>query len=376
MKDLRISTLAAALLGLLALGCDREPMPLEPSRVPSGIAASVVIDQGLEPNDTCHAATDLGLDTLPLVIHDSLGGSPHPNGDVDFFRFASTPNALVTVDLEGQSTGQGTLLDPVLGAFDAGCGEIGRDDNGGSGLNSRLVLTIPGDGILVLGVTAYPDSAFNEGGSGSYLLTVQEFATPAPVAGFYFYPYEPSAFDVVQFSDWSYDPAGVGIASRVWDLGDGTTETGFGSTHQYADGDYTVRLTVTTYDGRTDSTSQFLQVRTRDVAITKFSVPRSASVGQTRTITVGVNSRRSPERVEVVLWKSVPGGFEYVGVLTQSVPVRSANRTTDFSFSYTFTSADAQVGKVTFKAIASIVGGRDALPADNEAIASPTKVGR
>jgi hypothetical protein len=32
------------------------------------------------------------------------------------------------------------------------------------------------------------------------------------------------------------------------------------------------------------------------------------------------------------------------------------------------------VGKVTFKAIASIVGGRDALIADNEAIAAPTKV--
>jgi len=58
------------------------------------------------------------------------------------------------------------------------------------------------------------------------------------------------------------------------------------------------------------------------------------------------------------------------------VPVRSANRTTDFNFSYTFTSADAQVGKVTFKAVANIFGARDALPADNEAIATPIKVSR
>jgi hypothetical protein len=31
---------------------------------------------------------------------------------------------------------------------------------------------------------------------------------------------------------------------------------------------------------------------------------------------------------------------------------------------------------VTFKAVANMVGARDALPADNEAIASPTKVSR
>jgi hypothetical protein len=105
-------------------------------------------------------------------------------------------------------------------------------------------------------------------------------------------------------------------------------------------------------------------------------VPKSASAGQTRAITVGINSRRYPETVEVQFFKSVPGGFLFVGVLTQSVPVRPSNRTTDFNFSYTFTSADAQVGKVTFKAVANVVGARDALPADNEAIAPPTKVTR
>jgi hypothetical protein len=31
---------------------------------------------------------------------------------------------------------------------------------------------------------------------------------------------------------------------------------------------------------------------------------------------------------------------------------------------------------VTFKAVATIVGARDALPADNEAIAAPTRVSR
>jgi hypothetical protein len=74
--------------------------------------------------------------------------------------------------------------------------------------------------------------------------------------------------------------------------------------------------------------------------------------------------------------KSIPGGFEPVGTLTLFVPVRETGRAVSFSFSYTFTPDDASIGKVTFKAVATIVGARDALPADNEAIASPTKVNR
>jgi PKD repeat protein len=283
---------------------------------------------------------------------------------------------VVTVDLEGQATGQGTLGDPFLGAFDSGCNLIALNDDNGVNLNSRLVVTIPADGILVLGVTRCCDSDFNQGGSGSYRLTTVQGAPP-PVANFGFNPFDPSVFDVVQFFDFSFDPGGVGIASQAWDFGDGATGTGPSPTHQYAaDGDYTVQLTVTTFDGRTASTSQTLQVRTHDVAITKFTVPKSASAGQTRAVTVGINSRRSPESVEVQLFKSVPGGFQFVGSLTQSVPVRPSNRTTNFDFSYTFTADDARVGKVTFKAVANIVGARDALPADNEAIASPTKVSR
>jgi hypothetical protein len=197
------------------------------------------------------------------------------------------------------------------------------------------------------------------------------------VASFYYYPFDASKFDVVQFIDQSYDPGGVGFAAFEWNFGDGTTATVQHPTHQYAaDADYTVQHSVTTADGRTASTSQVVHVRTHDVAITKFAAPVAASAGQTRQITVGLNSKRYPETVEVQFFKSVPGGYQQVGSLTQSVPVRSGNRTTDFNFSYTFTNADAQLGKVTFKAVAILLGARDALPADNEAVAPPTKVSR
>ncbi|HEV2669799.1 MAG TPA: hypothetical protein VGU74_01805, partial [Gemmatimonadales bacterium] len=137
----------------------------------------------------------------------------------------------------------------------------------------------------------------------------------------------------------------------------------------------TIQLTVTTPDGRSASTSEPILVQTRDVAITRFSAPNAASAGQTRQLSVGLNSRRYAETVQVQLLKSGPGGDQLVGFLTQSVPVRQSNRTTDFNFSYTFTAADAQLGKVTFRAVA-VLGARDALPADNEAVAPPTKVNR
>jgi Tol biopolymer transport system component len=497
MKALPLMTVPVTLFGLLVSACDRADSPTEPA-APS--ALSLANGPEIEPNDACVTPQDLGAVTLPFTLDASLDGSPLPTGDVDFFRFSGTPNTALRVDLEGQATGKGTLGDPFLGFFDSGCNLIAFDDDAGDGLNSRLAITIPGDGVLILAVTRCCDFGFDQGGTGSYQLNIQEilpppnddflnatpigalpfsdpvdltvattedgepvpscgipfgpvsrtawytftpaetrsifastnnaaFATvvaaytgsslatltevscrggnvaftaeagttyhlqvgglfdqggllefrleetPPPVAGFGLNPFDPSVFDVVQFSDFSFDPAGVGFQSQEWEFGDGVTGTGCCPTHQYAaDGDYSVQLTVTTFDGRTASTSQATSVRTHDVAITRFSAPQSASAGQTRGIVVGIKNTRYPETVEVQLLKSVPGGFQLVGVLTQSVPVRSGNRTTDFNFSYTFTAADASIGKVTFKAIANVLGARDALPADNEAIASPTKV--
>ena len=214
--------------------------------------------------------------------------------------------------------------------------------------------------------------------SGTVRINVEQVPAPLPIAAFNFYPSDPSIFDTIQFSDYSTDPGQQGFQSWAWDFGDGATATGSNVTHRYAaDGSYSVQLTVTTTDGRTASTRDTVSVRTHDVAITKFSTPQSASAGQTRQISVGIRNSRYPETVRVELDKSVPagfGGFQSIGNLDQFVPVRPANRTTDFSFSYTFTDDDAGIGKVTFKAVATILYGRDVFPADNEAISSPVKV--
>ena len=89
-----------------------------------------------------------------------------------------------------------------------------------------------------------------------------------------------------------------------------------------------------------------------------------------KTINVDVKNKRYSEYVQVTLIKGLPGGGEQViGTLTLYVPAR-ATRATTFKFSYTFTPNDATIGKVTFKAVATIVNSNDALPSDNTAIST------
>jgi PKD repeat protein len=212
--------------------------------------------------------------------------------------------------------------------------------------------------------------------SGFGPVTFRLAVAPNPVAQFSFYPGDPNSFDTIQFYDNSYDPAGAGISSEAWDFGDGATASGCCPTHRYAgDGTYTVQLIVTTSDGRTANAKHDVQVKTHDVTIAKVLVPQTARVGQTRPITVGLTNSRYPETVQVQLLKSVAGGgWQQVGVLAQYVPVRGANRTIDFNFNYTFAPEDAVLGRVTFQAIATIQGARDAIPTDNTFISLPTKV--
>lgn len=224
---------------------------------------------------------------------------------------------------------------------------------------------------VTLTVTTY------DGRAASTTKTLTVIPPPPPVAEFYTNPFDPSTYDTVQFDNMSYDPSCYWCygMSASWNFGDGTTSTSWSPSHRYAaEGDYTVSLAVTTGDGRTASTTWTLQVRTHDVAITRFTVPQSAKAGQTRSVSVDVNNTRYPEQVEVQLYKSTAGGWQWVGTLQQYVPVRPSNRTTRFEFSYTFTAEDALLGRINFRAVAVIVNGRDALPTNNEAISLPTKV--
>ncbi|MBI3798970.1 MAG: hypothetical protein HY268_18640 [Deltaproteobacteria bacterium] len=145
---------------------------------------STTFGQGLEiePNNPCPTAQNFGAVALPFTVTGSLDSTPG-NPDVDFFRFTGTPGSVVRVDLEGQATGKGTLRDPFLGFFDAGCTRIAVNDDGGIGLNSRLVLVIPADGVFILGVTLCCDSGFVGGGVGTYQLTITPFVAIGSISG-------------------------------------------------------------------------------------------------------------------------------------------------------------------------------------------------
>lgn len=194
-----------------------------------------------------------------------------------------------------------------------------------------------------------------------------------PEAAVFWRPHEPSAFEAVSFTASAWDPDRLGIASWAWDFGDGANGDGRAPAHRYdADGDYAVTLRVATPDGRVAEATACVRVRTRDVAIVELSVPRSARTGETHAMGVGVASPRCRERVSVRLFRATrASAFELVGSGTGDV---RPSRTTRFTFAYTFTATDADAGSVTFKAVASIVGGLDAVPSDNDAVALPTPV--
>jgi hypothetical protein len=216
---------------------------------------------------------------------------------------------------------------------------------------------------LVLGalLTAYP---------------VQAQTAVWPPNDFWNYPYDPSSFDWISFGLYDYPPLEWVCH---WDFGDGTTydECWVNQAKRFnQDGDYTVNVIVKN-GAETVSISRVISIRTHDVAITRFTAPQSAKAGETRHFAVDVRNNRYPENVQVTLYKSTPDGDVLFGTLSQWVPVRKANRTTAFDFSYTFTEEDARIGKVTFKAVAILLPDlRDAWPADNFANALPTRVSR
>jgi len=115
-------------------------------------------------------------------------------------------------------------------------------------------------------------------------------------------------------------------------------------------------------------------VRTHDVTILSLVAPAKGQVSKQGVITVGIGNTRYPDMVQVDLYKVTQQGDQLVGTSTQSVAVMKLKKAVPFSFNYVFTSGDLALGKVPFKAVATIQGARDALGSDNVATSTPTLV--
>lgn len=197
----------------------------------------------------------------------------------------------------------------------------------------------------------------------------------SPVASFVVEPTEPAADEPVRLLDLSYDPGGDGIAAHAWDFGDGKTSVEAQPSHRYErDGVYTVRLHVTAPDGRVGTASYHLIVATHDVALIRIVAPTRARAGGDAKVVVVVESRHKAEIAQVELFRQRGAReWHHVGLQTRPVPARGG---VEVSFPVSFDDADAEVGHVTFSALATLVGASDATPDDNALTAPPTLVAR
>jgi PKD repeat protein len=309
-----------------------------------------------DAGDTTLATVETDEPTMPSGAWTPILGSV-------WYRFAPPEDGHYTFNVNGS-------FSPILAAYTGTLGSLSQVAAVSD--FSRLTFRANAGTTYMIQV----GRGFLFGGSGTYSLNVQR--TPPPNVFFFWFPSDVSTYDTVQFVDSVFDPVVAGIASWQWDLGDGTTSDVCCPQHRYAaDGDYTVTLTVTTRDGRTGSASRVISVRTHDIAIEKLIAPQSAKVGQTRDIVVGISNRRYAESAVVTLYRAQPGQFEQyfpVGSATVDIPVDGTGRLASVSIPYTFTADDGALGKATFKVTVSIVGARDAVPADNTAISLPTKI--
>lgn len=147
----------------------------------AGASANDGLANEIEPNNTCQTAQDLGAIALPLNFQGGLLNPPD-QPEVDFFRILAPASTLLQIQLRGSWSGGGTLPDPYLGVFDSSCNLIAVNDDW-NGLDSRLRLETPADGMLVVGVSACCDYLFDQGGLGTYTLEFSAISVAGPVTG-------------------------------------------------------------------------------------------------------------------------------------------------------------------------------------------------
>lgn len=125
-------------------------------------------DTWAEPNNTLPTARyiDLPFDSSNPKLYTEI--EPAGN-DVDFYRFNGRAGDAIVAEITSSA------LDTVLVLMDANGNVIAQDDDGGTGLLSRIATFLPAKGTYYLGVSTYPDTDFsgNGEGTGRYVLNAQ-----------------------------------------------------------------------------------------------------------------------------------------------------------------------------------------------------------
>ncbi len=139
------------------------------SRVVPFTGTTTYNDNWAENNDTLKKARRISLPFDSVSVNRFTEIEP-TGGDVDFFRFsAQGGTSLLAEIISGQ-------LDTILVVTDAAGNVLAFDDDGGPGLLSRAVVSIPATGDYIVGISTFPDLLFTgAGGSGGrYVIRLRE----------------------------------------------------------------------------------------------------------------------------------------------------------------------------------------------------------
>ncbi|MGR7025345.1 PKD domain-containing protein [Geodermatophilus sp. URMC 62] len=209
------------------------------------------------------------LGAAQVANHFAAGTTGRPANAIPTAAFTSTVSgSAVTVDGAGSTDADGRI---TSWAWTFGDGATG------TGAQAGHTYAAPGTYPVTLTVT-------DDGGATAARTATVTIAAPPPnqppTASFTAGTAERTAsFD----ASASRDADGTVTAHR-WDFGDGTSGTGVRAGHDYrADGDYTVRLTVTDDDGATATATQRVTVRAGVLAGDTFDREVSGGLGTATT---------------------------------------------------------------------------------------------
>lgn len=138
-----------------------EPQPLE--KAPSGTLGP----DSLLPLPEADIPGDIST-TVSIAIGGSLTDQIEVSGDQDWVSVNLVAGTKYVFTLDG--SGASPLSDPYLELMDASGTQAGFNDDGGPGLNSRLVFIAPTSGTYYLNAHGYVDSTGNTS-TGTYTLT-------------------------------------------------------------------------------------------------------------------------------------------------------------------------------------------------------------
>jgi hypothetical protein len=125
-------------------------------------------DTWAEPNNTLSTARHIHL-PFNSSNHKLYTEIEPAGNDVDFFRFEARAGEAVVAEIVSSA------LDTVIVLMDASGNVIAQDDDGGTGLLSRIATFLPSKGSYYIGVSTFPDTDFTGDGEGTgrYVLNAE-----------------------------------------------------------------------------------------------------------------------------------------------------------------------------------------------------------